>query len=85
MPRHSARGAGGRGGGDLALRALDHHQSHITRTAADPGLARSHLFTKLKAPDTRRDATGKQENGEPPRGSRATAPLRTLLELVESA
>ncbi|AKF09454.1 sigma-54-dependent transcriptional regulator [Sandaracinus amylolyticus] len=43
---------------DLVLRALEHHQGHITRTAADLGLERSHLYKKMKALGIRRDATG---------------------------
>ena len=34
---------------DLVLRALEHHQSHITKTAADLGLERSHLYKKMRA------------------------------------
>jgi two-component system nitrogen regulation response regulator NtrX len=34
---------------DLVLRALEHHQGHITRTAADLGLERSHLYKKMRA------------------------------------
>lgn len=43
---------------DLVLRSLEHHQGHITRTAADLGLERSHLYKKMKALGIRRDATG---------------------------
>lgn len=34
---------------DLLTRALEHHQGHMTKTAADLGLERSHLYKKLKA------------------------------------
>ncbi|MEC7525731.1 MAG: sigma-54 dependent transcriptional regulator [Myxococcota bacterium] len=34
---------------DLILRALEHHQGHITNTAADLQLERSHLYKKMKA------------------------------------
>jgi DNA-binding NtrC family response regulator len=34
---------------DLITRALEHHQGHITNTAADLGLERSHLYKKMKA------------------------------------
>ncbi len=34
---------------DLVLRALEHHEGHITNTAADLGLERSHLYKKMKA------------------------------------
>jgi len=40
---------------DLILRSLDHHKGHITNTAADLGLERSHLYKKMKALDIRRD------------------------------
>lgn len=43
---------------DLVLRALEHHQGHITRTAADLGLERSHLYKKMKALGIRKDQTG---------------------------
>jgi DNA-binding NtrC family response regulator len=46
---------------DLVLRSLEHHQGHITRTAADLGLERSHLYKKMKALGIRRDATGEVE------------------------
>ncbi|MDQ3031910.1 MAG: sigma-54 dependent transcriptional regulator [Myxococcota bacterium] len=49
---------------DLVLRSLEHHQGHITRTAADLGLERSHLYKKMKALGIRRDATGEVEGGE---------------------
>lgn len=39
----------------LLLRALEHHRGHITRTAADLGLERSHLYKKLKALGIRRE------------------------------
>jgi len=34
---------------DLVLRALEFHQGHITKTAADLGLERSHLYKKMRA------------------------------------
>jgi len=34
---------------DLVLRALEHNKGHITKTAADLGLERSHLYKKMKA------------------------------------
>ena len=40
---------------DLVLRALEHHQNHITNTAADLGLERSHLYKKMKALGIRRE------------------------------
>lgn len=39
---------------DLITRALQHHQGHITNTAASLGLERSHLYKKMKALDIRR-------------------------------
>jgi DNA-binding NtrC family response regulator len=39
---------------ELVLRALEHHQGHITNTAADLGLERSHLYKKMKALGIRR-------------------------------
>ncbi|MEM9073043.1 MAG: sigma-54 dependent transcriptional regulator [Myxococcota bacterium] len=39
---------------DLILRSLDHHKGHITNTAADLGLERSHLYKKMKALDIKR-------------------------------
>jgi two-component system nitrogen regulation response regulator NtrX len=35
--------------------ALGHHEGHITKTAADLGLERSHLYKKMKALGVRRD------------------------------
>ncbi len=43
---------------DLILRALEHHRGHITNTAADLGLERSHLYKKMKALDIRRESRG---------------------------
>ncbi len=40
---------------DLITRALEHHQGHITNTAADLGLERSHLYKKMKALGIRRE------------------------------
>ncbi|MCC7536958.1 MAG: sigma-54-dependent Fis family transcriptional regulator [Deltaproteobacteria bacterium] len=34
---------------DLLLRALEHHAGHITKTAADLGLERSHLYKKMRS------------------------------------
>jgi DNA-binding NtrC family response regulator len=34
---------------DLISRALDHRKGHVTKTAADLGLERSHLYKKMKA------------------------------------
>jgi DNA-binding NtrC family response regulator len=34
---------------DLIFRSLEHNQHHITNTAADLGLERSHLYKKMKA------------------------------------
>jgi DNA-binding NtrC family response regulator len=34
---------------DLVLRALEHNEGHITNTAADLGLERSHLYKKMKS------------------------------------
>jgi len=44
---------------DLIERALEHNQAHITNTAADLGLERSHLYKKMKALGVRRDSEGK--------------------------
>ncbi|MGF1464636.1 MAG: sigma-54-dependent transcriptional regulator [Sandaracinaceae bacterium] len=38
----------------LILKALAHHKGHITNTAADLGLERSHLYKKMKALGIRR-------------------------------
>jgi len=40
---------------DLITRALEHHQGHITNTAADLGLERSHLYKKMKALGVKRE------------------------------
>jgi DNA-binding NtrC family response regulator len=40
---------------DLITRALEHHQGHITNTAADLGLERSHLYKKMKSLGIRRE------------------------------
>jgi DNA-binding NtrC family response regulator len=34
---------------ELIQRALDHHDGHVTHTAADLGLERSHLYKKMRA------------------------------------
>ena len=39
---------------DLVLRSLEHNQGHMTRTASDLGLERSHLYKKMKALGIRR-------------------------------
>jgi DNA-binding NtrC family response regulator len=49
---------------DLVLRALEHHQGHITKTAADLALERSHLYKKMKALGIRRDASGQAASEE---------------------
>jgi len=40
----------------LILEALEHHQGHITNTAADLGLERSHLYKKMKALGIQRES-----------------------------
>lgn len=40
---------------DLIGRSLEHHQGHITKTAADLGLERSHLYKKMKALGMKRE------------------------------
>lgn len=40
---------------DLISRALEHHAGHITNTAADLGLERSHLYKKMKALGVKRE------------------------------
>ncbi|MBX3271398.1 MAG: sigma-54-dependent Fis family transcriptional regulator [Sandaracinaceae bacterium] len=40
---------------DLITRALEHHQGHITNTAQDLGLERSHLYKKMKALGMKRE------------------------------
>jgi len=44
---------------DLVLRALEHNQGHITNTAAELGLERSHLYKKMRALGIRREGEGK--------------------------
>jgi DNA-binding NtrC family response regulator len=39
---------------DLVIRALEHHDGHITNTAAGLGLERSHLYKKMKSLDIKR-------------------------------
>ncbi len=39
---------------DLVLRSLEHNAGHMTKTAADLGLERSHLYKKMKALGIRR-------------------------------
>ena len=34
---------------DLINRALAHREGHVTKTAADLGLERSHLYKKMRA------------------------------------
>ncbi len=48
---------------DLILRALEHHQNHVTRTAEGLGLERSHLYKKMKALGIR-EAKEKGAEGE---------------------
>ncbi len=43
---------------DLILRALEFHQGHITKMAADLGLERSHLYKKMKALGVRQRSEG---------------------------
>ena len=43
---------------DLVVRALEHNQGHITNTAAELGLERSHLYKKMKALGIRRGPEG---------------------------
>jgi two-component system nitrogen regulation response regulator NtrX len=40
---------------DLITRALEHHQGHITNTAADLALERSHLYKKMKSLGIKRE------------------------------
>jgi len=47
---------------DLILRSLEHNQGHITNTAADLGLERSHLYKKMKALGIRRGGGGEAES-----------------------
>jgi DNA-binding NtrC family response regulator len=51
---------------DLVLRALEHHQGHVTRTAEGLGLERSHLYKKMKALGIResKDKAGSERDGE---------------------
>jgi DNA-binding NtrC family response regulator len=42
---------------DLITRALDHRDGHVTKTAADLGLERSHLYKKMRALGIRRPGT----------------------------
>ena len=46
----------------LILRSLEHNRGHITNTAADLGLERSHLYKKMKALRIRRGGDGEAEN-----------------------
>lgn len=48
---------------ELVLRALEHHQGHVTRTAEGLGLERSHLYKKMKALGIR-DGKDKPSEGE---------------------
>ena len=47
---------------ELVLRALEHYQGHVTRTAEGLGLERSHLYKKMKALGIREG--GKDKGGE---------------------
>jgi transcriptional regulator of acetoin/glycerol metabolism len=42
------------------VRALEHNQGHITNTASDLGLERSHLYKKMKALGIRRGTEGNE-------------------------
>lgn len=44
---------------ELILRSLEHHKNHITKTAADLGLERSHLYKKMKSLGIKRDSGDK--------------------------
>jgi len=44
---------------DLIVRALEHHDGHVTNTAADLEVERSHLYKKMKALDVERPTRGK--------------------------
>ena len=46
---------------DFILRSLDHNKGHITNTAADLGLERSHLYKKMKALGIRRGSGGEAD------------------------
>ena len=54
---------------DLVLRALEHHQGHITKTAADLGLERSHLYKKMRALGIRQKGAAAAEDAEESGGS----------------
>ncbi|MFW6087728.1 MAG: helix-turn-helix domain-containing protein [Myxococcota bacterium] len=41
---------------ELIEQALEHHEGHMTQTAADLGLERSHLYKKLKSLGIRRQS-----------------------------
>ena len=43
---------------DLIVRSLEHHEGHVTNTAADLGLERSHLYKKMKSLDIERPTRG---------------------------
>ena len=42
---------------DLISRALRHREGHVTKTAADLGLERSHLYKKMRALGIRKPGT----------------------------
>ena len=44
---------------DLIVRALEHHDGHVTNTATDLEVERSHLYKKMKALDVERPTRGK--------------------------
>ncbi|MBO6939236.1 MAG: sigma-54-dependent Fis family transcriptional regulator [Deltaproteobacteria bacterium] len=45
---------------DLIVRALEHHDGHVTNTANDLEVERSHLYKKMKALDVERPTRGKE-------------------------
>jgi len=51
------------------LRALEHHGGHVTRTAADLQLERSHLYKKMRALGIRGKPDDDVEPSEPDAGA----------------
>jgi DNA-binding NtrC family response regulator len=49
---------------ELVLRALEHYQGHVTRTAEGLGLERSHLYKKMKALGIREGSKDKGGEGD---------------------
>jgi DNA-binding NtrC family response regulator len=43
---------------DLITRALEHRDWHVTKTAADLGLERSHLYKKMRTLGIRKPGSG---------------------------